>query len=82
NMEKEPGFHQQIEETKIVDGKKYRKVFSGYTLRQYFSHSTPEKGPGPGWDTKRRMLEKYNVDEPSELPDEPFYVWEPVEDEA
>lgn len=67
-------------EEKIVDGRKYRKVFSGYTIRQFFSHTTPEKGPGPGWDTRWELLKKYNITEPSQLPDEPYYVWEEVED--
>lgn len=65
-------------EERIVDGVKYRKVFSGYTVRQYFSHSTPEKGPGPGWDTRRETLEKYHTNESSELPYEPYYIWEEV----
>lgn len=42
----------------------------------YYSHSTPEKGPGPGWDSKRAILEKYGVDEPSQLPDEPYRMIE------
>ena len=79
-MEKEPKLREESQE-KIIDGVKYRIIPSGYTLRQYFSHSTPEKGPGPGWDTRLSVLEKYNVDEPSELPDETYYVWEEVEDE-
>jgi hypothetical protein len=77
-MEKEPKFNQEPEE-KIVDGARYHKVDTGYTLRQYYSFSTPEKGPGPGWDSRWKILEKYNVNEPSELPDEPHYVWEKIE---
>ncbi|MDO8584506.1 MAG: hypothetical protein Q7R85_00065 [bacterium] len=80
-MENEPKFEQEGE-TKIVEGITYRKVFSGYTLRQFYSHETPEKGPGPGWDTRWGILEKYNVRHPSELPDEPYYQWEPVEDRS
>jgi len=67
-------------ETRIIDGKKYRRVPSGFTLRQYYSHSTPEKGPGPGWDTRFRALEKYGVSDPAQLPDEPHYDWELVEE--
>ena len=78
-MEKEPQIKQKCEE-KVVDGVKYRKATSGYTMRQWFSHSTPEKGPGPGWDSRWSALEKYNVKEPSELPDEPYYIWKKVED--
>jgi hypothetical protein len=82
-------------ETILYRGKKYRRVASGYTLREYFSHSTPEKGPGPGWDTRAKLLdEDYTAavygrvfsprevyDNPRELlPDEPHYNLELVED--
>ena len=60
-------------EEKIIDGKKYRKVDSGYSIREYFSHS------GPGWDTRKQMLEKYGVEEPFKLPDETYFIWEPAE---
>lgn len=66
----------ETEEFRVVDGQKYRRVFSGYTIRQFFSHDTPEKGPGPGWDGRFRILEKYGVNESTELPDEPYYQWE------
>lgn len=69
------------EEIKIIDGKKYRKVFSGYTIRQYFSHETTEMGPGPGWDTRWDILKEYNVKRPSELPDDPYYEWGLVNEE-
>ncbi|PWB38240.1 MAG: hypothetical protein C3F02_04515 [Parcubacteria group bacterium] len=68
------------QETKIIDGKQYRRVLTGYTIRQYFSHDTPEKGPGPGWDFRRAVLEKYGVDSPDKLPEEPYYDWELIED--
>lgn len=80
NMEQEPQQNKVEEEEKIVNGIRYRKVNSGYTLRQYYSHSTPEKGPGPGWDFRWKVLEKYGVNEPSELPDDLFYIWEEIED--
>ena len=67
-------------EIKIFEGKKYRKVDSGYTVRQFYSHETLEKGPGPGWDFRWGVLERYGVDEPSELPDEPYYNWVLVEE--
>ena len=67
-------------ETRVVDGKKYKRVPSGYTLRQYYSHATPEKGPGPGWDSRFGVLKKYGVTEPAQLPDEPHYDWEPIEE--
>jgi hypothetical protein len=79
-MEREPGF-QPNDEVKVIGGVTYRKVDSGYTVRQYFSHSTPEKGPGPGWDHHLRILEKYHVENPAELPDEPYYLWEEVEED-
>jgi len=78
NMEKGPQFNQ--EEEKVIDGKRYRRIFSGYTIREYFSHETEEKGPGPGWDTRWSVLEKYEVKEPSGLPDEPYYYWEEVDE--
>lgn len=77
-MEKPPV--PEVESVIIKDGKKFRKAFSGYTIKQFYSHSTPEKGEGPGWDTKRSALEKYGVDEPSQLPDDPHFVLEPVEE--
>lgn len=93
-MEKEPKINPPEEETRIIDGKKYRKVFSGYTVRQYYSHSTPEKGPGPGWDffiaDQEELIEKYGIKfktsldrmrfKPENLPDEPYYEWEEVEE--
>ncbi len=72
-MEQELPFNAAAGE-RVINGVSYRKVDTGYTLRQYYSHSTPEKGPGPGWDARRKVLEQYNVSEPSELPDEPHYV--------
>lgn len=66
------------EDTKIVDGIKYIRVWSGFTIRQFYSHHTDEMGSGPGWDFKEKILEKYGVNDPSELPDEPYYIWEEV----
>lgn len=62
-----------------INGMSCRKINTGYTVRQYFSHLTPEKGPGPGWDTREYILEKYGVAEPKDLPDEPYFVYEEVE---
>ncbi|MFA6252706.1 MAG: hypothetical protein WCV69_00330 [Patescibacteria group bacterium] len=59
-------------EIKIIDGKIYREIDSGYTIREYFSHETSSKGPGPGWDTRWDTLRQYGVYEPSELPNEPY----------
>ncbi|MEK7077109.1 MAG: hypothetical protein AAB967_02660, partial [Patescibacteria group bacterium] len=67
---------------------------SGYTMRQWYSHSTPEKGPGPGWDmfvaNQEFVAKKCGIElktlsdvlrfKPDDLPDEPYYYWEPVED--
>lgn len=70
----------QLEEGDLVrdDGRLYRVVKrdTGYTVREYYSHSTPERGPGPGWDFRWPVLETYGVKEPSELPDQPHYVLE------
>ena len=66
---------QAPEEIRIIEGKKYRKVDNGYTIRQYFSHE------GPGWDTRYSMLSQYGVDDSSELPDELYYSWELLEDD-
>lgn len=75
-----------------IGGRKFRRVPSDYTIREYFSHTTPEKGPGPGWDSRMRLLEeeyarqhckrtfsKNEVFEPTLLPDEPYYHLEPIE---
>lgn len=88
-MEKETGFtnfqHEKIKEygkdpieagdLVMLEGKLHRAVEcdTGYTIREYYSHSTPEKGPGPGWDSRFEILEKYGVNDPSELPNEPFH---------
>jgi len=65
-------------------GKLHRVVKhdTGYTIREFYSHSTPEKGPGPGWDSRWRVLEHYGVSEPNELPDQPYVTFElePIED--
>lgn len=99
-MEKEPKINKQEpkaeEEIKIIDGKKYRRVFSGYTVRQYYSHETEEMGPGPGWDRfvasdKEEIAKRYGCklkDErdfwkmtPSDLPDTPYYYWELISED-
>jgi len=56
------------------EGQLFRAVSrdTGYTIRQYYSHETLEKGPGPGWDTRFSVLEKYGVQDSSELPDQPY----------
>jgi len=91
-MERIP--EQPSEEIRIIDGKKYRKVPSGYTVRQYYSHETLEKGPGPGWDifsaAKEDIAKRYGFEftqpgdsfnfSPQDLPDEPLYLWEEVEE--
>ncbi len=96
-MEKEPNIPSQPEnpeeDIKVIDGKKCRRVNSGYTIRQYYSHSTPEKGPGPGWDFRKSLLDdNYAMEQfgrtftekevygPDQLPDDPFYNWEPIEE--
>ena len=77
----------KLEEGDLVmyEGKLHRVVNrdTGYTIREYYSHSTPEKGPGPGWDSRQSVLKKYGVSYPSQLPNQPQYVLElePVDDE-
>jgi hypothetical protein len=79
------------EEIKVIEGKRYRKVPTGYTARQYYSHFTEGVGPGPGWDTFSRapdeIAERYGVDvsgkkffsfKPEDLPDEPHFTWREV----
>ncbi len=79
------------EEFKIINGKKYKKVPSGYTVRQYYSNETPEMGPGPGWSMMAFgsdiVAEEYGIKvdgktpawiRPSDLPDDPHYIWEEV----
>lgn len=78
-MEKELKLNQE-KEIKIICGKIYRRADSGYTIRQYFSYNTIEKGPGPGWDRRWKVLEKYGVDNPADLPDEPYCDWELIEE--
>lgn len=63
-----------------IEGKKYRKIPSGYTVREYYSHHTDRMGPGPGWDYKQRALTEYGVDEPSQLPDDLHYNYELIEE--
>ncbi len=88
-MEKEPNQsdpqikeygRDQLNEGDVVrhEGRLHRVVRhdTGYTLREYFSHSTPEKGPRPGWDSRRRILEQFGVDNPSDLPDESYTTLE------
>lgn len=82
-------------DTRVIDGIEYKKVDTGYTIREYYSHHTEEKGPGPGWDFRTELLNdefakkkfgrtfsREEVFNPSEeLPDDPFYQWVPVDAE-
>lgn len=56
------------------DGSVYEFQVLPWTLRQYYMHES-EAGPGPGWDSHFRACEKYGVDEPQDLPDNPLYDW-------
>ena len=87
-MEEFPQRHNSSEENvKVVDGVKYKKVNTGYSLREYYSLTAPDPTnpddmrPGPGWDSRWRVLEEYGVDDPSELPNDPHTIWERVEEE-
>lgn len=86
--EKNIGINKKDPWVRVIEGKEYKKVPSGYTVRQWYSHES-EKGPGPGWDSWSRgfpeILEEYGVSfsvraTPEDLPDTPYYIWEPVED--
>ena len=81
-------------EIKVIDGKKYRKVDSGYTIKEWYSHHTDGKGPGPGWDGRMALLDKDHalkkfgrefteeeVFNPSKLPDTPYYEWKLIEED-
>jgi len=80
-------------DVKIVDGIKYQYKKSKYSLRQFYSHETPEMGPGPGWDVRMGLLNDEwamknfgrtfsakEVFNPSLLPDLPMYEWSMVDD--
>ena len=82
------------QEIKVIDGKKYRRVESGYSIREWYSHETPKKGPGPGWDHRFQLTDSayamkkfgrtFTLDEvadPNKLPDEPYYQWRPIEED-
>ncbi|MDQ7815169.1 MAG: hypothetical protein RDU25_05195 [Patescibacteria group bacterium] len=79
------------DETVIIAGKRYKKRPAltvetnsqdednqrrPYTEKEYYSHSTPGVGPGPGWDFRRSYLEDgWNIDDgkPDHLSDLPLY---------
>lgn len=94
NPEAEPRLPYKAGDIREINGKKYKAIDSGYTLRQYYAHSTLEKGPGPGWDFRSGLLdddfalkeygqtfteEQVYGHEP--LPDIPYVNWELVEEE-
>lgn len=65
------------------DGRRYRKVYSGYTIQEYFSHETPEAGPGPGWDARFTRLPQFGLDpfsEPDSWPRDWHYVWREMDE--
>lgn len=80
----------------VIGGKEYVKIVpirvssrgSGkgrpYTEKEYWSHETPDVGPGPGWDFIGGYLQKgwgiIDLD-PEHLSDLPFYRLEPKEQE-
>jgi len=65
---------------KVIDGITQKKVDTGYSVRQFFSHTTLEKGPGPGWDRRLEILKQYEVHDSADLPDEPYYIWEQADE--
>ena len=68
----------EVGEVREIDGQKMKKRDTGYTIRQFFSHSTEDKGPGPGWDRHFSVLKVFGVKEVHELPDEPYCELEPA----
>jgi len=58
-----------VDEWKLVDGERYRKFDTGYTIAEYYNH------PGPGWDFRWPVMEQYGVWDPLELPDDKCYYW-------
>ncbi len=75
-------------------GMRFRWTDTGYTVRQWFSHET-EKGPGPGWFSRSRLLDKdwsirrfgrvftqKEAMDPQLLPDDPYYQWQEMEEEG
>ena len=81
---------------KEVNGVKYRYEHSGYTIREWYAHLTPGKGPGPGWDTRQGLLdderslakfgrtftEKEVYEENPPLPDTPYCTWKEIHEES
>lgn len=66
-------------EIREFSGRKFRWQDTGYSLREYYSHETAERGPGPGWDLRWDILKKYGVEEPSDLPNDiRVYAWEEI----
>ena len=67
-------YKRDLPEIKEENGKKYRRIDTGYTIREYFSHSTT-KGPGPGWDARIGRLTKMGLDpfDTEHLPNDPYY---------
>jgi hypothetical protein len=85
NLEHEP----RLGDVKQIEGKKHVYKDTGYTLREYYSHFTDGKGPGPGWDFITRLADDeytlkhfgrtFSLEEvfdPALLPNTPYYRWE------
>jgi len=59
-----------VDDFKEVDGVRYQKYDTGYTVYEYYNH------PGPGWDFRWSVMQEYGVSQPEDLPDDkPFYRW-------
>jgi len=79
----------------VYDRELQQRVPGAHTYRTYFSHSTPEAGPGPGWDYRFKLLDKDvaltyygrtfthdQVLDPAEnMPDELFLTLSPLEED-
>ena len=74
----------RVTETRMEDGRLEQKKYDGYTVFEYFSHTTDTAGPGPGWDFRKyRLRDEYGILDmnPATLPKDQFhYSWFDVAD--
>ena len=72
------------DEIVVVKGKRFKKIPTNWTEKQYFSHSTEEAGSGPGWDLRFSRFKQKNInilskDPLEELSDEIMYEVKPID---
>jgi hypothetical protein len=71
---KQPEEEPREGEVRMIGGQSYRWTKTAWTIQEYYSHD------GPGWDHRARALQKYGVQSPAELPSDPYFDWELVEE--